>query len=439
MLPAPEDLARLAAERFRGSGIHVAYSGGLDSTVLLHLLMRSGLRPLVAVHVHHGLQDQADSWAARCQQQAAEWGLPFRLCRVTIAADDPAGPEAAARHARRAAFSGVMRPGDVLATAHQREDQAETVLLRLTRGAGIDGLAAMQLETDFPPGRLWRPLLDVPRAGLRAYAERHGLGWIEDPHNRDPRYARSWLRQSVMPLLRERWPSVDEAIARAAEHAADASRLLREIAESDLDSLRAEDGLSIDRLTGLPPARRRNALRVWLRERGIEDLPSAQALGRIEAEVFAAADDAQPKFIIGPYELHRYRAVLYVLPRLADPPGETGYEWRDAAALQLPADCGHLLAPTPPPLSLQVRFPGGGEKICPDVASRTRSLKNLFQEAGVPPWVRIRTPLLYAGGQLVAVADRWLTPEWRSRCLEAGWSYRWELPDSFRFPVPSFG
>jgi tRNA(Ile)-lysidine synthase len=428
VLPAPAALARIAAERFPGATIHVAYSGGLDSTVLLHLLRRSGFCPLTAIHIHHGLQSQADDWAARCERQASEWGLPFQLCKVAIADDDPAGPEGAARAARRAAFSSAMKPGDVLVTAHHRDDQAETVLLRLLRGSGVDGLAAMQPVTAFGSGLMWRPLLQVPRAELRAYAEREGLSWIEDPHNSDPRYARSWLRNCVMPTLRVRWPAADEAIVRAADHAGEASQLLREIAESDLEALRSDAGLKIESLMALVAPRRRNALRAWLREQGVDELPSAQALARIEAEVFAAADDAQPKFILGPHELHRYRGVLYRLPRLAPAPIAFESEWREAAVPELPEDCGRLVASGAPPLALRIRFQSGGEKLCPDVASRTRSLKNLFQEAGVPPWVRVRTPLLYAGEQLIAVADRWLTPEWRAHCADTGWSYSWQSP-----------
>jgi tRNA(Ile)-lysidine synthase len=437
MLPTPEALAAQVAGRFPAAALHVAYSGGLDSTVLLHLLQRSGVQPLVAVHVHHGLQPQADAWSEHCRRQAEAWAVPFRQCRVEVPAGDPAGPEAAARAARRGAFRSVMRAGDVLVTAHHREDQAETVLLRLMRGAGVDGLAAMREESTFGPGRQWRPLLAVPRSALRAYAEREGLRWVEDPHNADSRYARSWLRHAVVPLLRGRWPAVDEALARTAEHAADAAALLRGIAEADLAPLRVGAGLRIAGLTELNEPRRRNALRVWMRERGIDDLPSTQAMASIEREVFAAAEDAQPRFVLGGRELQRYRGVLYLLPRLAPAPGSCTLRWEGSATLELPADCGRLVARTPPPLPLQVSFPVGGERLCPDVAARTRSLKNLFQEASVPPWVRLRTPLLHAGGQLVAVADRWLAPEWRARCAEHEWSYRW-LP-SANCPWPDGG
>jgi tRNA(Ile)-lysidine synthase len=429
VIPTPEALAGFVAERFPGSSIRVAFSGGLDSTVLLHLLARSRARPLIAVHVHHGLQAVADEWAVHCKGQAQAMGVPIEIRRVDIDPGDPAGPEAAARAARRAALRATMRDGDVLATAHHRDDQAETVLLRLLRGTGIDGLAAMRPLTAFAPGHLWRPLLEASRAELQDYAGRHGLRWIEDPHNEDPRYARSWMRHEVMPLLRQRWPGVDAALARAAEHAAEASGLLHELAQADLAPLRVNGGLQIAPLLALPEARRRNALRSWLRERGVDDLPSADALVRIEHEVLAAAEDAQPTFFIGDRELRRYRDVLHVLPRLEPAPGVTVVEWSEGDRLDLPAGCGRLLASAPPPMSLHVRFPQGGEKLCPSTTSRTRSLKNLFQEAGVPPWLRQRTPLLYVADRLVAAGDRWQTPDWRALCAERGWRYRWELPE----------
>jgi tRNA(Ile)-lysidine synthase len=428
VIPAPQALAGFIAEHFPGCCIRVAFSGGLDSTVLLHLLARSCARPLIAVHVHHGLQAPADDWAVHCQAQAATLGVAIEVLCVTVDRAAPSGPEAAARTARRSALRGTMRDGDVLATAHHRDDQAETVLLRLLRGTGVDGLAAMRALTPFPPGRLWRPLLQVSRAELRDYALQEDLRWIDDPHNQDPRYARSWLRRVAMPLLRERWPGVDAALARAAEHAAEASDLLQELAQSDLVPLRAGEGLRIAALQVLPQARRRNALRSWLRERGVDDLPSADALARIEHEVLAAAADAWPRWPMRHIELRRYRGVLYALPCLQAEPGGVILEWSVGEQFDLPAGCGRLLATAPPPLPLRVAFPQGGERLCPATNSRTRSLKNLFQEAGVPPWLRQRTPLLYVAGRLVAAGDRWQTPQWRALCAQRGWSYRWQLP-----------
>jgi tRNA(Ile)-lysidine synthase len=318
-----------------------------------------------------------------------------------------------------------MRAGDVIATAHHLDDQAETVLLRLCRGTGVDGLAGMRRLSRFPPGRQWRPLLTQPRAALRAFAQAQDLRWIEDPQNRDPRFSRSWLRHNVMPLLRTRWPAVDQALARSADHAASTATLLRDLAELDLHALRSGPGLSIEALLGLTAPRRRNALRAWLRDYGLRG-PANDVLQRIEREVLSAADDAQPCLQLEALELRRYRDVLRLMPKLPPVPPAGFSEWSGSAALDLPPGCGRLEADAAPPVPLRVRFVQGGESIRPGVTTHSRSLKNLFQEAGIPPWVRQRAPLLFREERLVAVADLWLELDFQTLCARQGWSYRWQ-------------
>ncbi|MBL6749927.1 MAG: tRNA lysidine(34) synthetase TilS [Nevskia sp.] len=381
----------------------VAFSGGLDSTVLLHRLASQDLRARVlAAHVHHGLQPAADGWAAQAQARCATLGVPFELLRVRVNPADGGGPEAAARAARYAALRGLMRPGDALVTAHQRDDQAETVLLRLLRGTGVDGLAAMQPLCAFACGWLWRPLLDEPREALREYAQRHGLSWIEDPHNDDPRYARSWLRREVLPLLRTHFPQARDSLARTAVLAAEAAGMLAELAAMDLREARLGDALRIEALLGLSAGRRRNALRHWLRGRGF-GVPGAEALGRIERELLTAAADAEPLLAWPGVELRRYREWLYAMAPLPPAPTGQALHW-SGAALVLPAGCGELRRAAPAAAPLKVRFPAGGERFRPRGAAHHRTLKNLFQEAGVPPWVRQRTPLVEQDGALVYIA-----------------------------------
>jgi tRNA(Ile)-lysidine synthase len=209
----------------------VAYSGGLDSTVLLHRLAACATPGLRAAHIHHGLQPAADGWVRHCRSICRQLGVPLTVRRVRVADDDPRGPEAAARTARYAALRALLREGDVLATAHHQDDQAETLLLRLLRGSGVAGMAAMSEWSDIGRARLWRPLLGTPRETLAAYARRNGLGWIEDPHNMEPRYARSYLRAEVLPLLRRHWPQARESLARAARLAGEAAQLLDELAD----------------------------------------------------------------------------------------------------------------------------------------------------------------------------------------------------------------
>ena len=392
----------------RGATYWVALSGGLDSTVLLHRLKHDGVKPLRAIHVHHGLQKKADAWVAHCRRLCTSLKVPLTIERVRINPDSDDGPEAAARDARYAALRKHLRSGDCLLTAHHRDDQAETVLLRLLRGTGIHGLAAVRSQMNFEPGTLWRPLLDTPRAQLLAYAKQHRLKWIEDPHNRDDRYARSWLRKNLMPDVQRRFPSALASLARTAAHAAEASELLDVLAEHDSISchsrasgrnaqhalMRAQrvrrmrptcgpdnpEILSVSGLLALTPARRNNLLRYWIRQCGHET-PAAETLVRIETEVLRARADADPLLAWGDCELRRYRDSLHLLPR------------QRAAVLpkvKLPA-------------GLRLRFPKGGERLKPAGSAHTRSLKNLFQEAGVPPWVRQRTPLIFENEQPIAV------------------------------------
>jgi tRNA(Ile)-lysidine synthase len=402
----------------------LAFSGGLDSTVLLHLLAARGL-PLTAVHVHHGLQAQADAWAAHCQAVCDALGVPLEQLRVQV---QPAGegPEAAARAARYRALAACLGPGEILATAHHRDDQAETVLLRLLRGSGVRGLAAMKPLSSFAAGQLWRPLLGERRAALAAWAAERGIHGLHDPHNQDPRYARSWLRQQIMPLLRQRYPQADEALARAAGQAREAQAALTELAELDGAQAQAREdfgpALRISRLQALSPARRHNLLRHWLEQAGHAP-PDAAFWPRLDAEVLGARPDGEPCLRLGEYEFRRYRDALYLMAVLPPPPA-VSCAWRDGLDLELPPGCGRLHARRAPPFAVAVRFARGGERI--RVRGRHRTLKQLAQQAGIPPWVRLRMPLLYRDEQLICVADRWADDELAG--IVCDWGLRWQAP-----------
>ena len=403
----------------------VAYSGGLDSTVLLHALAARGVPGLVAVHIHHGLQQQADDWVAHCARFCADLSLPLTLCRALIAADDPAGPEAAARAARYALLRDEVRAGDLLVTAHHRDDQAETVLLRLLRGSGVHGLAAMRPLSSFSPGRLWRPFLDQPREMLHRYAVAQGLSWIEDPHNHDPRFARSWLREELLPKLRERWPQAYVSIARGARLAAETVELLDVLAGQDEQAIARDDALIVPGLRALSAARRHNLLRHWLRRQNFE-VPFASMFERIDEEVLAAAADATPLLRWPGCELRRFRDELHAMAPLPAPPGtRSGLLWSGDNTLALPAGCGMLSADGPPPRPVVVRWVHDGEFLKPGGAGRTRTCKNLFQEAGMPPWVRARAPLLELDGKPACIAGVAATAEWRGLLAQSGWQVHW--------------
>lgn len=409
-----------------GATLRVAFSGGLDSTVLLHALAHAGVAPLAAVHVHHGLQPAADAWVRHCARQCQTLGVPLAVRRVEVQPHAAAGPEAAARQARYAALRALMAPGDCLAVAHQREDQAETVLLRLLRGTGIDGLAAMRESMDFPPGRLWRPFLNVPRAVLRAWAQAWSLSWVEDPHNRELRYRRVWVRRQLLPRLESATPAIGERLARLAAGAARAADCMREQAELDLARLAGGSGrlwLGVAALQALPVARRHNAVRAWLRGRGFA-LPSSAALDRLEQEVLAARGDAMPVLRVGDCELRRYRGRLYALQPLPAPPAGA-QPWVAGTVLVLAPGCGQLVAQHPPPQPLTVSFPRGGERLRPAGRRHEHTLKNLFQEGGVAPWWRARTPLIHLHGRLAWVGGVACSQSWQDWCKARDWALYW--------------
>jgi tRNA(Ile)-lysidine synthase len=423
-----------------GATVWVAFSGGLDSTVLLHRLRHAGL-PVRALHVNHHLQPSASRWVDHCKEFCAQLGVPFYVLDVRIDPNDPEGPEGAARTARYEAFVTLMKPGDCLATAHHQDDQAETVLLRLLRGAGVAGLAAMRPRVPFAAGTLWRPLLRQTRAQLREYAERNRLLWIEDPHNLDPRYARSFVRNEIFPRFTQRWPQAVELLARTAEHCADAVELLDEQAGKDLKravipasrTMRPAgiQGLSVRTLLALPKPRRNNLLRYWAAQGGFET-PPFDALARLEREVLRARPDAAPQLAWGDTELRRFRDALYLMRRLPPAPEGRSLEWDGRAELRLPPGCGvlHVLKAAKAELPLRIVFAKGGERLKPAGSRFTRTLRNLFQEEAIPPWIRERLPLIELDGALAAVADRWESAALKALRTRHGCRYEWrhDLP-----------
>lgn len=406
--------------------VWVAYSGGLDSTVLLHLLHAQGVQNLRAIHIHHGLQTAADGWARQARARCRALGVPLTVRRVAVNQAGGEGPEAAARAARYAAFAEILRPGDLLATAHHRDDQAETVLLRALRGSGIHGLAAMPVLAPLGAAQLWRPLLALSRRQLRDYAQAQDLRWIDDPHNADPRYARSWLRAELMPRLAPHWPQAADSLARLAGRAAEAAGLLDELAQQDLQPLRHGDALSVAGLLALSPARRRNALyHAWCAR---WPAPSQAQLQALEREVLTARDDAQPCLRHEHGELRRFRDHLYLLPALPPrPPAGWQRDWPlRRRVVELPDGLGRLQAARAPSLPLRLRFARGGERLRPAGDAHTRGLKALCQVRGLPVWVRERMPLVYAidgeNEELIAIAGYWRN----ARAAAWGLDLRWQ-------------
>jgi tRNA(Ile)-lysidine synthase len=387
----------------------VGFSGGLDSTVLLDLLVREpALRGrLRAIHVHHGLHPGADAWAAHCAASCERLGIALAVRRVAIGREAGLGPEGAAREARHSAFADDLRDGEVLALAHHRDDQAETFLLRALRASGPDGLAAMRPWRPFGAGWLWRPLLAVPRATLLEHARRHGLAWIEDPSNAAIDADRNFLRHRVLPLLAERWPHAPAALARSAALCAGAAGLLEDDDRAWLQELRTgPDTLDRTRLRALPAARRSRLLRRWTGELGLPRLP-ARGVACIEAEVLDAAPDAAACFAWSGAVVRGWRNALQAGFEGPGLPGDWSARWDGRAALPLPTGDALRLEPaTPFPGDVRVHARQGGERIRLPGRAHSHALKHVLQDLGVPPWERTRLPLLSdAAGTLLAAGD----------------------------------
>lgn len=424
----PETLAtRLAAliGSFPRARIAVALSGGGDSLALLAALAAAARRrrglALRAIHIDHGLQPLSRRWARQCARQAAALRVPFVLRRVTGGAARGQSLEAAARAARYAALAQLLADGECLLTAHHLEDQAETVLLQLVRGAGVAGLAAMPEEMPLGRGRLLRPLLDVPRAALKEYLACRKLAWIEDPMNVDVRFDRAYVRSEILPRLAARWPGAARALARSARHAQDAGQLLTGIALQDLAAAADGPDLSVVALRRLSPGRRRNLLRHWIAERGAR-MPDSRRLAEIAGPLLAARADAQPLVKWSGWGVRRTAGRLCWIDEPGEAPehepaGAKSWSWRENPGVWLPGARGRLeirpdlhgdLDLDALPAELTVRWRRGGERLRPRRGGPSREVKSLLQEGRVAAWERATLPLLFAGDRLVAVGDRWL-------------------------------
>ncbi len=388
----------------------VGYSGGVDSTVLLHWLWRcaqaSGTA-LRAVHVHHGLQPAADDWVRHCQQQCAALGVELAVHHVQIDDTTGLGLEGAAREARRAAFTAELREGETLALAQHQDDQAETFLLRALRGSGVDGLAAMADNSQLGTHRLWRPLLHAPRTALLDYARQHALRWIEDPSNAEDHADRNFLRLQVLPLLRQRWPHAAAALAGSALHCRQTRELLDEEDAELIAHLEvAPRVLSLQLLRQVSPGRAARVLRAWVIGHGAAPLP-ATVLQQGLDELLPAGNDRKARVRWHDHAIQQWREHAYLLPaQLPSLPRAWQTEWDGHAPLPLP-DGGQLRLQGAAAFErpLQVRARVGGERILLPGRQHSHALKDCLQREHLAPWRRAQLPLIFDGPQLLAAAD----------------------------------
>jgi tRNA(Ile)-lysidine synthase len=418
----------------------IAYSGGLDSRVLVELAARVLDRScLLLLHVNHQLQPASDSWAAHCVAQAKALGLAIQVLNVT----PDSASEADAREARYKAFVQQLRPGDLLLQGHHGDDQAETLLLRFVRGAGPKGLAGMPRQRAIGPARLLRPLLDLTRAELELWGREQGLRWVDDPSNSAIDYDRNFIRHRVMAPLIERWPGVQARMGLSAGLLDESAGLLDELARDDLDACRGlQGGLSGAALNALSPPRQRNLLRHWLTDCSGVAI-NAPLLASIEQEVLRAGQDRQPQLRIGSYTLRRYRGDLFLLaqPQAASAemlaqirlvPGDIALQHGHLSIVAATAEervtpeCKGRQASVLGALEgVTLRYRREGERCRPAGRSGSHPLKKLFQEYRVLPWLRDTWPLLVCGDEIVAVPGLWVCEGWQAEPGNKGYLAGW--------------
>ncbi len=411
----------------------VAYSGGVDSCVLLYALSQIKEKinqEIIAVHVNHSLSKNADKWEKHCLSVCNSLDINYKSINIDVSNREGKSSEAWARELRYKALEDLLQDDDLLLTAHHQDDQAETILLQLLRGSGPEGLAGMPIIRPFGCGWLARPFLSFTREQLVTYAEREQLKWIEDESNYNTMYDRNYIRKNIFPVIKERWPAAARTLSRAASHQADVIELLKDIAEADLNEVYDPDTeiLEIDKFNKLSISRKKNVLRAWLRRLNLP-IPNTDITENIITELIDASIDSEPCIRWDGAEIRRYRNQVYGMSPLPEHDNKSVHVWKISKQLQL--DIGILEAKLSKGEGLktncvknqqvEVRYRQGGERIHPAGRSHTCELKKYFQESGIPPWQRDRIPLIYIDGELAAVADIWINDALCASNNEEGW------------------
>jgi tRNA(Ile)-lysidine synthase len=408
--------------------------------VLLHVLASHqhifGDAKFHAVHINHALSPQADQWAEHCRFVCERLQIPFTDIDVDATPRPGESPEARAREVRYQAIERLIRTDDCLLTAHHQDDQVETLLLQLLRGSGPKGLAAMPQWTTFHTGHLARPLIQVRREDIHAYAVANQLKWITDESNLNLKFDRNFIRHEIVPRLTQRWPALAQTITRSARYCAEAVEILDHDAQQVLQTINpdASPYLSVEKLLQLSKAQQRNTLRYWIHQQGM-NTPGSTHLEQVVEQLLRAAPDASPKVSWGSCEVRRYRDQLHIMPALPAIDADRTVVWNIADPLMID-DIGQLSARQVvgdgvgkkfvAGKQLSVRFRKGGESIQPVGRPQHHTLKKLFQERGIPPWIRDRIPLIYIDDQLAAVGNLFLSQQFSATTGEDGYIFQWE-------------
>ncbi|TLU67601.1 tRNA lysidine(34) synthetase TilS [Thalassotalea litorea] len=437
-------IAFLNRPELAGKSLLLGYSGGLDSQVLLHALAALKAQGKIntnirAIHINHGLSDNADAWQSFTKEQCATFKIPYQAVRVDLTLQQGGGIEEKARNARYQTFAQHCEQNAVIVTAHHLDDQAETVLLALKRGAGVLGLSAMQMLRDLPGvGLIGRPLLDISRIQLTQYAEHRGLSWVEDESNQDTKFDRNFLRQRVLPLISARWQNFATSVSKSAQIQQQTQQLLEEVAQTDLQMSLADQPIVLDAFLQLSHNRQLNALRYRFKQLQIR-MPEQKQLLQALTQIETAAADKNPQIKCSSAVLRRYQGRLFITPDYQDiqnwsktvslsengiaetGTGETGalqFELPDGlGSLTLEAvgiipkqigqgDCQYIAVPADAKITLACRH---DNPVCkPEDRAHSRSLKKVLQERGIPPWLRTRQIYLYVDNKFAALAGHFV-------------------------------
>ena len=422
----------LSASHKKMKSMTVALSGGIDSVVLLHLLhqlQKSQNFILKASHVHHGLSKNADKWVKFCEKLCTKLSIPLDVNYVKLPQKKSLGIEGEARQLRYEKL--LQSQTDLVVLAHHEDDQAETFLLQLIRGAGVKGLSSMA-HFD-ATRRLWRPLLNASRIDIESYAKKHKLKWIEDESNQNIDFDRNFIRSKVLPILKNRFSHIIKVVSRSSSHLAEAQHLLDDLAKVDLKihlkSINYKHKLNVKTLDKLSNARAKNVLRFWL-EINDQMMPSKDLLDELLRQVLTAKKDATIKIHLSKfYEIRRYQDEIYIVPNNKKKPKNYEIIWAGESEIILPN--GHKLTFNKVKgrginlkflrdQKLKIRNRQGGESFKPDSKRPTKKIKQLLQESGLPPWERENLPLIFVGDELAALPNFGVDIKYQSKPQETG-------------------
>ena len=429
--------------------LYVGYSGGLDSHVLVHVMVELvGKKKITVVHVNHQLSADSDIWQEHCEDICLELGVDI-ICKTVSIKNRGTGIEDAAREARYGIFEKLLKKNDLLILAHHADDQIETMLFRLFRGSGIKGMSGMPISRLLGNGELFRPLLPFFRRDLESYALANQINWIEDDSNLDVAFDRNFIRHKLIPTINERWPNSSFQLNRSANIFAESDFLINVLAQKDFAIVtevceRVGWSISIDKLNGFETIRQKNILRYWFNLHNLT-LPSYAVLDNALDQMIGSKADAEPIVSWGDLQLRRFNKKLYLLPFNFDDPN---YSFKKKKGLELLEKysikwdgSSQLILPDSSSLcvkrkikgglkmdfkkNLEIRFRSGGERCKPKGRSGSNTLKKLFQEYLLEPWLRNNIPLIYIDNHLAAVGDLWVCDEFCAEPDELGIQLEW--------------